>query len=280
MTVRAAGFATVLVAVLLAGACGSSGSSEPQGAPPPPTTVPAGPPPTTAAAGPGAASAAGLGEQVLKTVTVSEPNPYGNFEYGDNSPDYQPGNAGNGVRFKYWDCQKAPADVFNNVVFRIEVGTNGDNGYLDGHDQSDRNPVEGTTPTGQGLIHIWGTGPEGRNHYPIDVVSEGRCKFQLDFVTQGAGGANARQPIWKQDGHGNDNLDTPALKTPWQLAWAYTCPAPQRFEIADDKLGGRDIVSKSGTGESGVFEQGGSAGARTLMVVTPDECTWSLAIYQ
>ncbi|WP_426512441.1 hypothetical protein ACPPVO_18530 [Dactylosporangium sp. McL0621] len=275
---RVPGVAVSLAVVLFAGGCG--GSSEPPAATPP-TTVPAGPPPTTAAVAASTGPAAGLGEQILKTVAVTEPDVSGRFGYGDNSPDYEPGNAGNGVRFKYWDCQKSPADVFNNVVFRIEVGTNGDNGYLDGHDQNDRNPVEGTTPTGQGLIHIWGAGPEGRNHYPIDVVSEGRCKFQLDFVTQGAGaGAGTRTPVWHREGHGNDNLDTPSLKTPWNLAWGFACPTPQHFAIADDQLGGRDIVSKSGTAERGVFEQGGSAGPRTLMVVTADECTWTLAIYE
>ncbi|WP_433220214.1 hypothetical protein ACQP00_17350 [Dactylosporangium sp. CS-047395] len=268
---RAAHRLPVLVAVLFLSACGGGEPAAPSRESVPPTTVPAGPPPTT--------TAASLGTKTLKTVTVTEPNPYGNFEWSDNSPDYQPGNAGNAVKFKYWDCQKT--DVFNNVVFRIEVGTGGSNGYLDGHDEMDRNPVEATTPTGEGLIHIWGTGPEGTNHYPVEVLSEGHCKFQLDFVTQGeGGGADARTPVWRQDGHGNDNLDTPALKTPWQLAWGYRCPSAGSFAVADDKLGGRHIVDEHGSDDSGVFEQGGSAGARTLTVVTGDDCTWTLAIYE
>lgn len=123
---------------------------------------------------------------IIGTKRVTKPDVYGDYGWRDNSPDY-PNVADKGVAFKYWGCELKPSAVFNNVVFRLEVGVNGDNGYLDGHDELDRNPVEMKTPGGSGYVHIWGPGAEGKPHYDINVITEGKCKWQLDFIAKASG---------------------------------------------------------------------------------------------
>lgn len=278
---RLLGVATAAAAVTLAVTGCGGGSSTPTDTASPTASAPATPvmssvaPTATTPRDPRGYTDA----DIVKTVVVDKPNAYGSFEYSDNSPDFNP-NASNGVGFKYWGCRKQPGEVFNNVVIRIEVGVNGDNGYLDGHDQMDRNPVEMTTATGQGFIHVWGSAPEGLPHYPVTVTSDGQCNFQLDFVSIGSGTApNLGRQVLVQTGTGNDNVDTPDLTAPWRLAWQYTCPSSGQFIVADSAMGGGHIVQTYGTGNNGVFEQGVDPGSRTLSVVTGPNCQWRLLVF-
>lgn len=216
---------------------------------------------------------------IVESFTITDSSPYKNGHWSE-SIDLDNNNK-NAVGYKYWDCSKNPDDVFNNIMFRVWIGSLGTAGYPKGQDKDHRGPVDMTEDSGQGLVYVWDDSSSMQED--VEVYIPGECSFQIDIVSIGVNGAGQLgTKVFEQSGSDNENIDVSVdLRTPWYMAWQSSCPSAAHFAIADDQLGGKNIVTDNGPSDSGVFTQFDSSGPRTLMVVVSNhQCEWKVEIYQ
>jgi hypothetical protein len=270
---------TVAVVTLAAAGCGASGGAA-VSSPSTAAGTPAGSTQTTSSASPSLTPDSFTDADIVQKVTVDTYDGYNDPHYSGYT-DSLKADAVNAVRYQYWGCQKTADQVSVGYVFRLEVGVNGDNGLLPGHDQNDRNPIEANDPQGNGFVWIVGPGPEGSSHYDLLATSPGICKFELDVLSkQVSTGPNLGLPLTHYSGTGNSQVTTPGLTNPWHLQWWYRCVTSSSFVVNDSGMGGRSIVFRTVMSGTGVFDQYDSAGGRTLSVVTGGDCSWWLTLYQ
>lgn len=282
---RALGTSLVGMALLALTACGgSSGGGSPDTTTSAPAPLVASAAPVTPSVAPTPEPTDALGypkSAVIGTESRTAPDPvWGDFGWKGYTPDY-PNVTDKGVAFKYWGCEKKSSEVFNGVLIRFDI----EYGFLDGHSPDDRNPVDLTAPSGSGFIHIQLAGDEMSNHYTAEVTTEGRCRWQIDFIARGGTkGTDMGTKVLEQTGTGSRSFNTPALKAHWYLTWQYGCTggvtAP--FYVRDSEMGNGQIVYRPTplTGDNGVFEQGASSGPRVISVITGASCNWRVMIFQ
>lgn len=187
-----------------------------------------------------------------------------------------------GVGFQWYGCkQTVGVNGFDGITFSLKLGTDGRNGTRIHREEQGNGYLPGTTLPAERK--------NATNRYAVRVHSEAGCKYILSFVgkNQATTTGNLGTQVMTMRGQDDDNIDIPAVRAPWHVAWQYDCNnVLDGFTLADSGLIGlrtsNHIVEKYENENEGVFTQTDARanGARTLTVVTGETCTWKVTVFQ